>query len=59
MIETFDPAATQEERIERRRQALLADLFLTGSNAVTESGMLVNLDMVGIGWPDSPSAPSM
>jgi len=47
MIETFDPQITQEERIERRRQALLADLFLTGSNAVTETGMLVNLDMVG------------
>ena len=47
MIETFDPEATQEERIESRRQALLADLFLTGSNAVTETGILVNLDMVG------------
>jgi hypothetical protein len=47
MIETFDPDVTHEERIERRRQALLADLFLTGSNAVTETGMLINLDMVG------------
>jgi L-lactate utilization protein LutB len=33
--------------LERRRQALLADLFFTGSNAVTETGLLVNLDMVG------------
>ena len=47
MIETFDTRITQEARIERRRQALLADLFLTGSNAVSETGMLVNLDMVG------------
>ena len=47
MIETFDPHVTPEERLERRRQALLADLFLTGSNAVTATGMLVNLDMVG------------
>jgi len=47
MIETFDPQISPEERLERRRQALLADLFLTGSNAVTETGMLVNLDMVG------------
>ena len=47
MIETFDPHQTREERNERRRQALLADLFLTGTNAVTESGVLVNLDMVG------------
>ena len=47
MIETFDLQITQAERLERRRQALLADLFLTGSNAVTETGQLVNLDMVG------------
>jgi len=46
-IETFDPEATQEERMKRRREALLCDLFFTGSNAVTETGILVNLDMVG------------
>lgn len=32
---------------ERRRQALLVDLFFTGTNAVTETGNLVNLDMIG------------
>jgi hypothetical protein len=32
---------------ELRRQALLVDCFLTGTNAVTESGRLVNLDMIG------------
>ena len=47
MIKTFDPAAPREEIIERRRQALLCDLFLTGTNAVTASGKLVNLDMIG------------
>jgi L-lactate utilization protein LutB len=47
MIETFDTTVSQEERMARRRQALLADLFFTGSNAVTETGVLVNLDMVG------------
>lgn len=47
IIETFAPGVPREELIERRRQALLVDLFLTGSNAVTESGQLVNLDMVG------------
>ena len=46
-IETFDPRETQAQRYERRRQALLTDLFLTGTNAVTETGLLVNLDMVG------------
>jgi L-lactate utilization protein LutB len=47
VIETFAPGIPRETLIERRRQALLVDLFLTGTNAVTESGQLVNLDMVG------------
>jgi hypothetical protein len=47
LIKAFDPEAPREEIIERRRQALLADLFLTGSNAVTACGKLVNLDMIG------------
>lgn len=47
VIKTFDPDATPTEIIERRRQALLTDLFLTGSNAVTTDGKLVNLDMIG------------
>ncbi|MCP3952455.1 MAG: lactate utilization protein, partial [Desulfobacterales bacterium] len=47
LIDTFDSRVSREEIIERRRQALLADLFLTGSNAITENGCLVNLDMVG------------
>lgn len=46
-IDTFEPGISREQSMERRRQALLVDLFLTGSNAVTESGWLVNLDMVG------------
>ncbi len=46
-IDTFEPGITREESMERRRQALLVDLFLTGSNAVTEDGCLVNLDMIG------------
>jgi L-lactate utilization protein LutB len=47
MIDPFDAQASPEERLTRRRQALLTDLFFTGSNAVTETGLLVNLDMVG------------
>jgi len=46
-IDPFDAQASPEERLARRRQALLTDLFFTGSNAVTETGQLVNLDMVG------------
>ncbi len=47
LIETFDEKASREEIIERRRNALLSDLFFSGTNAVVESGALVNLDMTG------------
>ncbi len=47
VLDTFDKSISIEEGLERRRQALLSDLFITGTNAVTESGMLVNLDMIG------------
>ncbi len=47
VIDTFDKSISPEAMIERRRQALLVDFFITGTNAVTESGMLVNLDMIG------------
>jgi L-lactate utilization protein LutB len=47
VLETFAQNVPREEIIERRRQALLVDLFFTGTNAVTETGKLVNLDMIG------------
>jgi hypothetical protein len=47
VIDTFDKTITPEQIVERRRQALLVDLFITGSNAITEQGTLVNLDMIG------------
>lgn len=47
VIDTFDKTISREEGWERRRQALLVDLFITGTNAITESGVLVNLDMIG------------
>jgi L-lactate utilization protein LutC len=47
VIDTFDKSISPEEMLERRRQALLVDLFITGTNAVTEAGQLVNLDMIG------------
>lgn len=46
-VDPFEKAIPIEESLERRRQALLADLFITGSNAVTETGHLVNLDRTG------------
>ena len=47
LIETFGENISRAESMERRREAILTDLFFTGTNAVTESGMLVNLDMIG------------
>jgi hypothetical protein len=47
IIDTFDKKIPPDELIERRRKALLVDLFFTSSNAITETGMLVNLDMIG------------
>lgn len=46
-IDGFDRTKSRAENLERRREALLTDLFLTGVNAVTEQGTLVWLDMVG------------
>ncbi len=47
IIDTSIQSITPEEKLERRRQSLLVDLFFTGTNAVTEDGVLVNLDMFG------------
>ena len=47
VLDTYDKNLSPEETLERRRQSLLVDLYLTGTNAVTESGQLVNLDMIG------------
>lgn len=41
------PNLSMEEKLEVRRQGLLVDLYLSGTNAVTEDGQLVNLDMIG------------
>jgi L-lactate utilization protein LutB len=38
---------SMEEKMELRRQGMLVDLYLAGTNAVTETGALVNLDMYG------------
>lgn len=47
MLVPDDPNLSPEDKYEVRRQALLVDLYLTGTNAVTEDGHLVNLDMYG------------
>lgn len=47
IIDTYDLTIPAEESMDRRRRALHVDLFFTGTNAITEDGMLVNLDMFG------------
>ncbi len=39
-----DTAKTPEERVEIMRQGLLCDTFLMSTNALTEDGILVNID---------------
>lgn len=47
VIDTYQKGMPPEEMMELRRKSLLVDLFITGTNALTETGKLVNLDMIG------------
>jgi len=47
LIETFGKDLTWREQIYNRKKALSSDMFLTGTNAVTVKGQLVNVDMIG------------
>lgn len=47
VLDTFNKSLPPEEALDLRRKSLLVDLFITGTNAVTETGELVNLDMYG------------
>jgi len=47
VINTFDKTISVEEQMALRRKSLNVDLFITGTNAITEEGQLVNLDMIG------------
>ena len=42
-----DKTSTPQEREEAMRSCLLADVFITGSNAISMDGQLVNIDGVG------------
>ena len=46
-LETLNYKGSYEEIWERCRKALLVDLFIAGTNAVSETGILINLDMWG------------
>jgi len=47
VLDVFAKSLSVEEKTQLRRSALLTDLFITGTNAITEDGCLVNLDMIG------------
>lgn len=47
VLNTFDKTMPADQMMDLRRRSLLVDLFITSSNALTEGGQLVNLDMVG------------
>ena len=42
-----DPALSRDERLDIMRRQLTCDLFLSGTNALTLSGELVNIDATG------------
>lgn len=47
IFDSYQKGLPPEQIYELRRRSLPADLFITGANAVTETGKLVNLDMTG------------
>ncbi len=47
VLDVFDKNMNDEEKADVRRRSLLVDLFVTGTNALTETGQLINLDMLG------------
>ncbi|HMM40256.1 MAG TPA: lactate utilization protein [Desulfovibrio sp.] len=47
VLDVFDKSLSEPDKLELRRRALTCDLFVTGTNALTEAGQLVNLDMIG------------
>lgn len=46
-FDRFDPNLTFKEEVELYRQGMLADYFITSTNAITENGELVNIDCTG------------
>ncbi len=47
LLDPFQPRLAPEAALELRRRSLLVDFFLTGANALTLDGRLVNLDASG------------
>ncbi|MDH7500538.1 MAG: lactate utilization protein [candidate division NC10 bacterium] len=47
LLHPFAPGLSPEQGLQIRREILLADVFVTGTNAVTEDGKLINIDGTG------------
>ncbi|MFA5842436.1 MAG: lactate utilization protein [Candidatus Gracilibacteria bacterium] len=47
LFDQYEPGISMEENKERRRQGMLADVFVASSNALSESGFLINVDGSG------------
>ena len=47
LIDPFEPGLAPQEAMARRMRGMSADVMLTSTNAVTEDGVLVNLDGTG------------
>jgi len=46
-LDPYDPDLSREAQLENRRKGMLADVFVTGTNAITRDGILVNRDGMG------------
>lgn len=47
LFDQYEKGISMEENVERRRKGLLADVYVTSSNAITRTGYLVNVDGSG------------
>ncbi len=47
IIDHSRPGLSPEEKLDAMRRELTSDLFLTGANAVTLDGRIMNVDMIG------------
>jgi len=47
LFNQYEAGISMEENVNRRRQGLLSDLYLCGTNALTKDGILVNADGSG------------
>jgi hypothetical protein len=47
LLNPFLPGMAAEEALKIRREIMLADVFVSGCNAITEDGKLVNIDGTG------------